>query len=578
MGLQFRLSGAVLALSVLLAQPARAQDLPQAGAVNLPPIDVGFSRTVTGIMVGTSSSVITTQDIERSPSQSLPDILQTQAGIQVLHQANPFGLNDAVDLRGFGAFAQQNVLILVNGRRYQDFDLQGFDFSIIPVNSIERIEITRGNSGTVLYGDGAVGGVINIVTKTQNVQGASGKIEGALGSYGFAEGWLSAGAASGPWSTSVYSNDTTSRGYRQNSEARQENATGNLSYRTPAFDYYLTVAGDRQRQNFPGALYNFNPTFPVSLSDPRSSITPSDWAHKQDFNVTTGFTVPVWSGARLIVDGGIRRKFQQSDFFNYFNGPGFSFNPNSTESFSYLNTGVTTSSFTPRLDISHHLFGLPGQLLTGVDIYDTLYDSDRAPGPDQQLIHHYDIRQTTAAFYGMNKTSVLPDLDISVGGRIQRNRIDAMDLYNPSADTCFPFCYPSGTGQTPSFNSAEWQYAAHAGAEYRFGSMLAVFGRVARAFRLPNADERVGSGSAFSTTFPANFALRTQTSHDVEGGIRFKWQKLEVQSSVYQMDLTNEIHFDPVNFIDFNLNPTRRRGWENTVTYAVSNDVRLRGY
>ena len=38
--------------------------------------------------------------------------------------------------------------------------------STIPLNSIERIEIIRGNSGAVLYGDNAVGGVINIVTKT----------------------------------------------------------------------------------------------------------------------------------------------------------------------------------------------------------------------------------------------------------------------------------------------------------------------------------------------------------------------------------------------------------------------------
>ena len=42
----------------------------------------------------------------------------------------------------------------------------GVDLAAIPRESIERIEITRGNSGAVLYGDGAVGGVINIVTKT----------------------------------------------------------------------------------------------------------------------------------------------------------------------------------------------------------------------------------------------------------------------------------------------------------------------------------------------------------------------------------------------------------------------------
>ena len=144
--------------------------LPQSRAqintqVVLPAIDVGSSR-LGSVIVGASTSSITAEDIGHSPAQNLPDILAQQAGIQTQHLFSATnGSLDGVDLRGFGVFAPSNVLILVNGRRFQDFDLQGFDFSSIPLNSIERIEITRGNSGTVLYGDGAIGGVINIVTK-----------------------------------------------------------------------------------------------------------------------------------------------------------------------------------------------------------------------------------------------------------------------------------------------------------------------------------------------------------------------------------------------------------------------------
>lgn len=559
-----------MALATLFVQPASAQN-----QVTLPTIDVGFTRLGTGIIVGASSSVITAQDIARAPSQSLPDILAQQTGFQVLHQTgNPLGVNDAIDLRGFGAFAHSNVLILVNGRRYQDFDQQGFDLAAIPINSIECIEITRGNSGTVIYGDGAIGGVVNIVTKTSTTPGVTGRIEGAAGSYSFGEGRMSVNGASGPWSASVFSNAATTRGYRQNSEMRQENIVGNVSYRTAPFTYYLNLAGDRQRQNLPGNLFNTSTVYPTLLGTPRASVFPFDWGHKQDFNLTTGFTMPVWSGAELIVDGGIRRKFQQSQFYDYFPSPAFTFNPNSHAAANYLNTGMTTSSLTPRLDVTHRLFGVPSQLLTGVDVYDTVYDSDRYQSPGLQAFHHYSIRQTTMAFYGMNKTTVMPDLDLSAGGRIQRNKVGAVDAYNAASDPNNGFY--STNPQAPTLNTAEWQYAAHAGAEYRVNSAFALFGRVARAFRLPNADERVAGGNPFGTIMPANFALKTQTSHDVEGGFRARWHRFGFQSSVYVMDLNNEIHFIPANFFNVNLDPTRRKGWENTATFAVTDDVRLR--
>lgn len=571
MGMKFRELSTALVLAAMLAPTARAQD----NQVILPPIDVSSSRLGGAGIVGASTSVITAQDIERSPAQNLPDILSQQTGVQVLHVfGGPTGVNDSVDLRGFGAFAQSNTLILVNGRRYQDFDLQGFDFSTIPLNSIERIEVTRGNSGTVLYGDGAIGGVINIVTKSAAPSPFSGKVEGAVGSYGFREGRLSAATSSGPWSASVFSNAVTASGYRQNSELRQDNVVSSLNYRAAGFSSYLNLALDRQRQNLPGNLPNLTLVYPITLDNPRASVYPRDWGHKQDLNLTTGFTTSLWSGAELTVDGGVRRKFQQSLFYDYFPPPAYAYDPSAGGPANYLNTGMTTSSLTPRLDIAHQAFGVPSQLLTGVDFYNTQYDSDRYQMPDGQAIHHYNIRQTTTAFYGMNKAAVLPNMDISVGARLQRNSVNALDNYNAGADPN-AFFYASNP-QAPPLSTSEWQYAAHAGIEYRVSSSLALFGRIARAFRLPNADERVAAGNPFGIVQPANFALKTQTSHDIEGGFRTNWQRFDFQSSIYVMDITNEIHFVPASGFNLNLDPTRREGWENTAVYQLSNDVRLR--
>jgi iron complex outermembrane receptor protein len=571
MGLTLRRQGAALALATFFASNAAAQN----NAVVLPPIDVSWSRIGTTGIVGASTSVITAQDIERSPSQSLPDILSQQVGVQVMHvTGSPNGNGDLVDLRGFGAFAQSNVLVLVNGRRYQDFDLQGFDFSQIPLNSIERVEITRGMSGTVLYGDGAIGGVINIVTKTASAAAFSGRVEGAVGSYGFGEGRVSAGATSGPWSTAVYANAATSSGYRQNSELSQQNAVGNLSYRGPEWTGYLNIIADSQRQNLPGTLQNLPLVYPITLDTPRASVTPFDWAHKQDFGVTAGFTRTLGSGIDLIVDGGVRRKFQQGQFFNYFNNPLFVFDPSTAAPANYVDTIMTTSSVTPRVDMRHQLFGLPNRLLTGIDFYNTQYDSDRPQAQGLPDIHRYSIRQTTASIYAMNTTTVTPALEISYGGRLQRNLVKGQDVYNPAVDPNAGF-YASDPQAAPA-DSSEWQYAVHLGYEYRLNPTLALFGRAARAFRLPNADERVGAGNPFDVVVPPNLNLKTQTSYDVENGLRVTLGKFNFQTTGYIMELNNEIHFIPALFANVNLDPTQRIGWENSATYQLSDDVRLR--
>src|SRR5665811_2229171 len=49
---------------------------------------------------------------------------------------------------------------------------------------------------------------------------------------------------------------------------------------------YLNIAADSQRQNLPGGLPNLPMVFPITLDNPRASVTPFDWAHKQDFNLT----------------------------------------------------------------------------------------------------------------------------------------------------------------------------------------------------------------------------------------------------------------------------------------------------
>jgi iron complex outermembrane recepter protein len=89
-------------------------------------------RQFAGI-VGTSATVITAEEIAHSPAQTLQEIIAQVPGVQL--QSFYGGVNGAktsVDLRGFGAFATANTLVLINGRRLNDIDLAGVDFSTTP--------------------------------------------------------------------------------------------------------------------------------------------------------------------------------------------------------------------------------------------------------------------------------------------------------------------------------------------------------------------------------------------------------------------------------------------------------------
>jgi iron complex outermembrane recepter protein len=546
---------ALAAPLVVACGAALAQDKP----TTLPQINVTDSRLGGGI-VGASTTVITAQDIERAPEQTLPDILAREAGIQTSSFFGGFNAaGTTVDMRGFGVTGPSNTLILINGRRLNDWDLPGFDLSTIARNSIERIEITRGNSGAVLYGDGAIGGVINIVTKTGKGLPPSARIEGAYGSFLTSEGNFSANGSSGPFSAAVSANAMSSNGYRVNNNLDQKNGTADFRYATGEGSAFVNIGADDQRMRLPGERrIDITAGINQYIDDRRGTNTPLNYADKQGVRVTAGFTRMLMDGIELIVDGGIRRKDQQAGFFQPFGE-------------AYVDTKLTTTSVTPRINVRRDVFGMPHAVIAGVDVYRTVYDSDRSFARSLPSIHQYDATQNMLAGYWQQTIGVLPTTDISFGGRLQRNMTKVRDLYDPTVPQNISF--PQGG----PLDRSETNHAAHIGIEHRFSDGFAVFGRAARSFRVPNVDERIGNAPIVFPLPPPTFDLKTQTSRDIEGGVRVRAGNLSVQSSFYQMELENELHLNPVTFANTNFDPTRRRGVETIATLNVTDAVRLKG-
>src|SRR5882724_155886 len=335
-----------------ISQTTNTNIAPAPGPNGSPATGAPAVRQFNGI-VGASATVITSEDIARSPAQTVQEVIAQTPGVQLTSLFGGVnGVKTSVDLRGFGAFATSNTLLLINGRRVNDIDIQGVDFSTIPRDSIERIEITRGNSGAVLYGDNAIGGVINIVLKN----GVGGppvaiRAEAGVGSFNQRLANVSVGTNYGPWSTSFYGNAIKSDGYRVNNALDQRNGVGNLNYTTPDLTAFLTLSGDDQKLGFPGGRL-VDPSIGLNelVTDRRGTSTPFDYGNQQGASATAGFTKTLVNGVDLIVDGGVRDKKQQAAFFNPFAN-------------SYVDSHLQTWSLTPRLSVKNVMFGLPSSIL-----------------------------------------------------------------------------------------------------------------------------------------------------------------------------------------------------------------------
>ena len=201
-----------------------------------------------------ATSVITKEEIMNTPDRSVAEVIQRAAGVEVT-QYGPVG---AVALPKIRGSESGQVLILLNGRRINDAQSGQFDLSNLPVNKedIERIEILRG-AASALYGADAMGGVINIITKTPS-QVPYTRASAAYGRFGTQEYSLYHQWKPGPLAYGVSLSKEQSRGFRENSDADKWSVGGELGYEiTPRSEVKLSARMIQKEIGVPGSV-----TFP----------------------------------------------------------------------------------------------------------------------------------------------------------------------------------------------------------------------------------------------------------------------------------------------------------------------------
>jgi iron complex outermembrane receptor protein len=499
-------------------------------------------------------TVISAREIENSTARTLPELLAREAGILSRSLYGNNGARASLDIRGFGATSTQNTLILLDGRRLNDIDLSAVDYGAIPIRSIERIEILR-NGGSVLYGDGAAGGTINIITRQPATSGSSAFVEAGGGNLDTRQVDARVNHSSGPVAISLGAHGISSDGYRDNNSLDQRNLLSDVRYTRADGEAYLRFYWDDQDLGLPGER-RVNPATGLDQlrDDRKGTNTPNDYADQRGYNTALGVTQLWENGTEAVIDGGYRVKDQKAFFDDYDFGGAFA---------NYLDSELKTWSFTPRLIIPHELFTARARTTTGIDYYDSRYDSDRSLNPDtrDQPIHRVGIEQKSGGLYLDTTLTLTEDTSVNLGGRLQWVRIEASDRVDNSA--------PGGgfASEAPDFDQTDRVEMLEAGVEQQLTPQTAVYIKATRSARVATVDELF---EIDPTTFLQVFSeLDPQTGNGIDIGTRHDQGTLSWQANAYYMRLRNEIHFDPATFANINLDPTQRYGLELSGNFAA---------
>ena len=111
-----------------------------------------------------NGTLVGTRTIEQGKNITLPDVLKDEPDIDIRHRANVGDTTDSLAIRGFSG---NRIMLNINGRPLNAAGVIGgyyIDWGTIPLDNIEKIELIRGGS-SVRYGNNALGGVLNVVTK-----------------------------------------------------------------------------------------------------------------------------------------------------------------------------------------------------------------------------------------------------------------------------------------------------------------------------------------------------------------------------------------------------------------------------
>jgi iron complex outermembrane receptor protein len=329
-----------LSLALLSAFSAHAQSESSGTLKEVVVTANRFSEASDSLPYGVS--VITAKEIASSGATSVSEAIMRLLGVPGRLDTSG-GNNYGLDLRGFGSTADSNQVVIVDGRRMNEQDLSTTGLGTIPIETVQRIEVIRGNAA-VVYGEGATGGAIIVTTKAgQGIERRNAaSVSATTGSFGLKEYRTNATIASGGFSVDVAASDRTSSGHRDNFASTNNNLGATLQWTNDWLRMGAQSSRNMQSSGWPGPL-----TATKYNVDPGQAQTPKD--NGQLKSETSGVFLEALVGNwQFGLDAGEKSKKTNSNYIasNYFTSTTVNANSANVRARNEFKNSIFANAFT----------------------------------------------------------------------------------------------------------------------------------------------------------------------------------------------------------------------------------------
>ena len=483
-------------------------------------------------------TAITKEDIRESGAKTVQEALEKATGVVLYNQVgNEF--EQRFDLRGFNGLPVPGTSVFVDGVRVNEPEFNSINFDLIPLETIERMEILPGAS--TIYGKNALGGVLNIVTK-RGSKSRRTNAETSFGSFGRQRYQINTSGPMGKVDYFANFSREATRGFRDDSNASIWRGFGKLGFHpTATTDLAVSYTYVKDHLKQAGSL-------PISLADvdPEANFTPGDFVDRKNNFIRATLNQDLPFGLTF-TGNGFYRKLKEESFLvsqPFIVGGTNATSRNLSDTKSWGGTFQLVQESNP--------FGFQNELLVGGEVRWNDFGNNLLSLSDFGPFH---VRRSSdeaiAAIFAQNTLHVTPDLILTGGFRFDRNELDFTDLLMPANNGKKIF-----KRVTP-----------RAGLTYFLAPHTSAYFSYSQGFRVPTTDELFAFG-----IFGSNPNLAPVRSNNFELGFRSQIQSWgNVTLAVFHSNVKDEIFFTCIR-CDFspgdgqnrNVKKTRRRGFEAT--------------